>query len=186
MKLLKKPWFAIFLCVIVVLGSTVLSARGKLVKSCSDVTDGFYSGVGITGEAEDSVSAALNRLCDIAYGMSSISENYGIKSADTVALADALKQSLSSRSGEVHSLYLQYLELNKAVQVLEDKLYTNGLSQRHTELMEDYSDDYDELAEDILDSGYNESVQSFMNKTDRFPARNIAAFFGISFPQYFG
>ncbi len=186
MKLLKKPFVAVLLCVLIVLGSSALSARSSLEKKCDAVIDGFYSGVVVKGEADVSIASCLSELCDISDGMEDIAENYGIKSQDGRDLSDALRQSLNRRETNAATVYGEYQALSNYVQTLEDELYHVGLSQRHTDLMTDYSYRLTELTADIQSSGYNDSVRVFMQKVDRFPARYLAAFFGIQYPQYFG
>ena len=63
MKFLKKPLVAIVLTVLLVVGSTFLSADRKLSRSALRVADGFYAGIRYKGQMHESVAQSIRTLC---------------------------------------------------------------------------------------------------------------------------
>ena len=59
------------------------------------------------------------------------------------------------------------------------------LSDRHSEQMAGLSQEIAECRSQIDGSGYNESVSTFLRKNNRFPTRQFAELFGITYPAYF-
>ena len=185
MKLLKRPYFAVLLCILVVLGSTALSAGLKLSGKCGGVIDGFYDGVRYNKEDHAAIAHQISELCDVAEDMAVIADNYGINTDSVDQLSSRMRATLNSRSRDISEVSAQYKEFSAALKALESTLHSSGLSERHTTLMQEYSVDMIDAVQAISGSCYNESVRDFLQRNDRFPAAAIAGLFNIQFPAYF-
>ena len=181
MKLLKKPAVAILLVVLLVVGSTLLSADLKLSRACTRVIDGFYDGI----KRQPAAAQAIRSLCDDADQMVIIGDNYGIDTAPLAADTAALRQAVGYDNPDVAAVYAAFSPFYTKLKVLENDLMHTDLSERHKEQMAEYSEDIAQSRARIDSSGYNESVSSFLRKNDRFPTRQFANLFNISYPAYF-
>lgn len=186
MKILKKPFVAVLLCIVIVLGSTGLSISAGLRGKCEKVIDGFYDGLVVNREALPSIAVELRELCGIAESMVTIAGNYGIATDTLSEQASDMKLTLNSHIDDVHYIYSEYNDLSVSIKTVTEALYAHGLSERHSDAMQDYSESIAAIIEAIAASGYNESVQSFLQRFDRFPSNLYAGMFNIQYPAYFG
>ena len=180
-KLFRNPVFAVFLTVLLVVGSTLLSADRKLTRACNRVTDGFYSGV----KRQPAAGQAIRTLCTDAEQMVIIGDNYGIDTAPLSADTSALKQTLAWDNPDIAAVYAAFDPFYTKLKVLENELNQKDLSDRHTEQMAALSQEIAECRAQIDSSGYNESVSTFLRRNNRFPTRQFAGLFGITYPAYF-
>ena len=181
MKLLKKPVVAILLVVLLVVGSTLLSADLKLSRACARVTDGFYDGV----KRQPAAAQAIRSLCDDADQMVIIGDNYGIDTSPLSADTSALRQAVGFDNPDVAAVYAAFAPFYTKLKVLENDLQHTDLSERHEEQMAEYTQDIARCHEQIDASGYNESVSTFLRRNNRFPTRQFARLFNITYPAYF-
>ena len=185
MNFFKKPAVAVILSLIVIFASTLISVSAKLNNKCDKVSDGFYSGVKYKGEKHDAIADEICSLCAVSDDIVPIASNYGI---DTASLSDSSQQLytlVSSGSRDIGSVYQVYSEFITALKNVETQLHAAGLSSRHEEAMNEYSEEISSCVDDINTACYNDSVREFLRKYDKFPTRNWADFLGISFPEYF-
>ena len=185
MKLLKKPFFAVLLCILLVLCSTLISANIKLSNACTKVVDGFYDGMQYQGETQEGIAADLKELCAVTEDMIVIANNYGIKTADVNTQCQALKAALNARNQDIANVYSIYSQFYSLMKTLENDLHSTGLSQRHTTTMSEYSQQLSAIKTAIDSSGYNESVTVFLEKNDRFPENMVAELVNVQFPAHF-
>ncbi len=185
MKVLKKPAVAVLLAVLVVFGSTFLSAGLKLSGACADITDGFYDGLRIDGKNQPSIASSLRTLCDAADELAVVGSQYGHDTSALTENCSVLKKALASEDRDIGSLYLAYSDLYSALRSLESELEKSDLSDRHRDDLTALEKKTDEARVEIDNSGYNASVGLFLRKNDRFPARQFASLFHISFPAAF-
>ena len=186
MSLLKKPFFAVLLSVLLVLGATAASVGVKLSNACGDVTDGFYYGVEYAREKHPAIADEIRALCSVADGLTVIANNYGIKTTELSEQSAALLKTLNSDGQSVAQLSEQYKLFYSTVKALEEQLHTSALSDRHMAQMQDYSAQIADISAAIAGSGYNDTVREFLQSNDRFPASSFAELFGIDYPAYFG
>ena len=66
MKFFRNPIVAIFLSVLIVLGSTAVTSSVKLNNKCEDIVDGFYYGTRLNGQLMKSVYYNLSDLLEIS------------------------------------------------------------------------------------------------------------------------
>ena len=180
-KLFQNPVFAVFLTVLLVVGSTLISANLKLTRACERVTDGFYSGV----RRQASAGQAIRTLCTDAEQMIIIGDNYGIDTAPLSADTSALKQAVAWDNPDIAAVYAAFDPFYTKLKILENELTHKDLSDRHSEQMAGLSQEIAECRAQIDSSGYNESVSTFLRKNNRFPTRQFAELFGINYPAYF-
>ena len=185
MKLLKKPVVAVLLTVLLGIGSTLLSADVKLSRACTRVVDGFYDGIRYKGEKHPAAAQAIRALCADAEQMVIIGDNYGIDTAPLSADTAALRQAVGFDNPDIAAVYAAFAPFYTKLKILENDLQHTGLSERHKEQMAEYSADIAENRSLIDSSGYNESVSTFLRKNDRFPTRQFANLFNITYPAYF-
>ena len=181
MKFFKNPVVAVLLTALLVVGSTLISADAKLSRACTRVIDGFYDGV----KRQPAAAQAIRALCDDAEQMVIIGDNYGIDTSPLAADTAALRQTVGFDNPDIAAVYAAFAPFYTKLKVLENDLVHTDLSERHKEQMAEYSADIAQCRAQIDSSGYNESVSSFLRKNDRFPTRQFANLFNISYPAYF-
>ena len=185
MKLLKKPAVAVILAVLIVVGSTLISADAKLSRQSAKVVNGFYDGVKYGGIVHPSIASCLSELCDIADQMVVIANNYGLETEELTESTEDLRLSISYQDAFIRLIYSDYSDFNGPLMVLEDALNHTALSDRHSEQMAAISQRISELKADIAASGYNESVSAFLRRNGRFPTWQFANLFEINLPAAF-
>ena len=105
MKFLKKPLVAVLLTVLLVVGSTFLSADRKLSRAALRVTNGFYAGIRYKGQVHESVAQSIRTLCADAEQLVIIGDNYGLDTAPLSTDAAALKQMVSSENQDISGVH---------------------------------------------------------------------------------
>lgn len=185
MKILKNPLLAVLLCVLLVLASTALSVDWKLGRGCEKITAGFYDGLRYKGSARPAVAAGIRELCLTADTMLIIGDNYGLDTAPLREDTEKLREAVSFQNPDIAGVYDAFESFYNKLRLLENELLHADLSQRHDEQMKELAADVSAARSAMDESGYNETVSAFLRKNDRFPARQFARLFGISFPVYF-
>ena len=184
-KLFQNPVFAVLLTVLLVISSTLLSADRKLSRSCQRVVDGFYSGIRYDRVKHTAAAQCIRTLCGDAEQMVIIGDNYGIDTAPLAADTATLRQSVAYDNPDIAAVYAAYAPFLTKLMVLENDLSHTGLSERHSEQMKTISQEISQCRAMVDSSGYNESVSTFLRKNSRFPTRQFAELFGITYPAYF-
>ena len=91
-KLSNKRWFAVLLCVVGVIASTLLNTRVKLGGECGELFDSFYENSG----SEVSIGSQLQSIGNAVTGLAAIAGHYGL---DSTAAHDATEQLQRERAG---------------------------------------------------------------------------------------
>ena len=176
MKALKKRPVAILVCIAVIVLSTIYSAHRSLGAKVREVNDGFYSGVFDKewGSARRSVRSQLDKRCEAANGLAALAANHIESNASDPGVALATLTSvrrdlISSRNiPELYDLNKQLdASFNELCVVLEDM----DLSERDSNMLDEYKTTF-RGAQSVIDaSGYNESVRALERTTlEAFPA----------------
>ena len=186
MKLFKKPWFALLLCVIVVFVSTSLSVDLKFGAKCREVRDGFYEGVLVEdGYLQPGIAAHLRNLSGYADGLVTIANNYGINTDDVQSANNLLKILLSDENQNCSDLRFWYDQLCTALITMEDALSRADLSERDASGLSQYSEGINGAISSINSSAYNDTVRQFLRKYDRFPISLYQALGMVKLPETF-
>ncbi len=185
MKVLNKAAVDVLLAIMVVIGSTFLSADLKLSGACAAITDGFYDGLRVDGKKQPSVASSLRTLCDTADELAVIGSQYGHDTSVLTERCSVLKKALASEDRDIGGLYLTYADLYSELRSLESELEKSDLSDRHRDDLTALEKKTDDTRTEIENSGYNVSVGLFLRENDRFPARQFASLFHIVFPAAF-
>ena len=183
MNFLKKPFVAVLLSALIICGSTLLSADIKLGRECQNITDGFYEGVVYENYQHKSIASQIRNICGAADGMVTIANNYDIDTDAVRAATDEMKNALTY--GSVSYLHYLYEDLLQAVKPLEDQLSRAELSDRDAEGFAQYSSTISGAQSVIENSGYNESVRTFLRDEIHFPADFFAELAGVELPELF-
>lgn len=185
MKFFRKPAAAVLVTIFIVILSTGFSIGIRIGAKCDEVTNLFYTGVRYNGELHPAIGDQLRSMTNIANGLCLIAENYGLDCEDVRDACEWVELALAYSPKEASYINYEYSELLKQMKSLEDKLYHQELSDRHTTMLADYSAQMKECEENIYNAGYNESVRAFLQEYGKFPINNIATMFGAEMPQYF-
>ena len=183
MNFLKKPFVAVLLSALIICGSTLLSADIKLGRECQNITDGFYEGVVYENYQHKSIASQIRNICGAADGMVTIANNYDIDTDAVRAATDEMKNALTY--GSVSYLHYLYEDLLQALKPLEDQLSRAELSDRDAEGFTQYSSTISGAQSVIENSGYNESVRTFLRDEIHFPADFFAELAGVELPELF-
>ena len=185
MNIFKKPAFAILLTVVVVLASSLISIDVKLSGKCEKAGDGFYTGVRVKGERQIPAAECIEVMCADSEDMVLKAGNYGIDTAELVSVTDELKQSIGSRTPELGALFEDFNSFYSGTLLLKNQLYNAPLSERHKDELAETAEEFEQMAQMLAASGYNDSVARFLKRFDRFPVRQYAELLNIEFPEYF-
>ncbi len=184
MKALKNPVAAIFLAVILVASSTLLSASVNLGKDAQKVTDGFYDGVIYDGYKHPSIYSQLNNIIGAIDGMCAVAANNGVSTAALSMASSELKSSLSTMHDNISSIYLSYSAMCTQLIPFMNEINSISLSERESEGIEAYENTVTNAQRVIDESGYNESVRSYRSSLDA-AANFFASLCGVTGPEYF-
>ena len=172
MKIFKKRGVALILCVLIILGSTLLNTRSKLGGLCEDLNESFYASKGIAGKLE-----ALHVEADALAGLA---EANGIDAAALRSASANLQGMLSQRSVNAGQLHRYYDALRSQLSVTAAQLSEKNVSGADTILSR-----AQELQNAITASEYNADVRSFRNRYGSFFTRFLASLAGVSIPEEF-
>ncbi len=191
MNILKNRTIAVFLALVLVIGSTLISASAKLNADIKKVTDGFYTGALYDGEktadVTDASGSIYKQLTVITAEADKIYAVIANSGADAEAIKEAsyyLKSNLSSMHEYVSSIYWSYSELCDALTSIKPKLGAMDLSESEYEEINASLALISDAQGVIADSGYNDSVRRYkttMNAFEEF----VADVCGIYGPEYF-
>ena len=185
MKILKKPVFAFVLAVVVVVASSLVSIDVKLSKKCERVSDGFYKGILYKGERQMAPAECIRVMCADTEDMILKAGNYGIDTEELVSVTAEIKQSILSKTQDLGALFQDFLSFYSGTLMLENQLKNASLSERHKMDLEETFEEFETMSKTLAASGYNDTVQNFLEKFDRFPTRQFAELLNIEFPVYF-
>lgn len=184
MKFFKKPVVAVIATILVVILSTGFSISIKLGAKCDEVSNEFFTGVRYGGELHPAIADQLRNLTAVGNGLCIIADNYEIDTEEVKDGCEWVEMALAYSPKDASYIYYEYNYLLHAIKTLEDRLYHQELSERHTSMLYDYSAKIAECETNINNAGYNESVRAFQQDYGNF-ALNVAAIFGAEIPDYF-
>ena len=180
-KLFNKRWFAVLLCAVGVIASTLLNTRVKLGGQCGDLFDSFYENSG----SELSIGSQLQSIGNAATGLAAIAGHYSLDSSAVHDATGDLRSAMQDErydAGLIHSRYLAVLD---AVDELIGRLEQAQLSKRDSENLTLYAESIEQSRSGIEANSYNVNVQAFLRRNSSFPTAGIAAFAGVTMPKLF-
>lgn len=191
MKLLKNRTIAVFLALVLVIVSTLISASAKMNNDIKKVTDGFYTGALYDGqktaEVADASGSIYKQLTVITAEADKIYAIIANSGADAEAIKEAsyyLKSNLSSMHEYVGSIYWSYSELCDALTAIKPKLAAMELSESEYEDINASLTLISAAQGVIADSGYNDSVRRYKTTLNAFE-EFVADACGIYGTEYF-
>ncbi len=173
--MLKKPFVAAIICVIVVVLSTVISVRTRLNPACDAISETFRASGGIAEQ--------LTAICDAGSGLVKLAEDYGIEATEEYDLCLALR--LSASRGEPSSLMNLYSLSCARLNDLKHDLNRAELSEKDAALLEEYTAKLDAAQTAISTDPYNASVRFFLNEHLGPFSRMMARLCGVRLPEQF-
>ncbi len=180
-KLFGMRWFAVLLCIVCVIASTLLNTRVGLGGKSDDVIDSFYD----SRLGDRCISTQLMNLSKATTGLTAIAGHYNLDSTDAHQASERLESALKDSDGKVRTLYRDYTALLEAADELITRLDLVSMSARDAENLELYTSTIAGARGAIEASDYNDNVRAFLRTNSRFPAGGLAAFAGVRMPELF-
>ena len=181
LKLFRKRWFALLLCVVCVIASTLLNTRVGLGGKSDDLIESFYD----SELGEQCIGTQLANLCKATTGLTAIAGHYNLDSTAATLASEQLDGALQSAYGKAQILFKDYKALLEAADELIGRLGLANISKRDAESLALYTTTIDDARSAIDSSGYNDAVRDFLRVNSRFPAGGLAAFAGVRMPELF-
>ena len=180
-KLFRKTWFALLLCIVGVVGSTLLNTRVKFGPLCEEARQKLYAdgadGFKVTDELSD-YCVCMDTLIDLA-------ARQNIDTAPAAEASEALRAVLQDKSTEAAALYAGYAAVLSETDRLQTELSAVSLGTRDAGELQRCLSSLDRSRENIGRFGYNAEIDAFMSAYDRFPTRQLADAVGLRYPEYF-
>ena len=184
MSILKKRWFALFLCILVVAASTLINTRVKFGALVDDVIDSFYYGT----VSDESIYDHLKTISTEAQKLVLLGKEYGIDRSVTEDVEDSvawLQENVEYTRGYENLIYENYQDIQSSLLNLENALNHSSLSAEDTALLASCDLTIANAKAAIDASDYNSIVRSFLKAYNHFPTSNLAHAAGISMPKLF-
>ncbi len=185
MKFFKKKGAAVFLTVMIVIISTLLSFNIRFGNKCKDIIYGFYDGVYYNGEVQESTASHLKKILSAAEGISAIAASYDIDVTHLDYAIDDLNLGFRYSSDQISYLYYCYSELMRETKDMQNRLNDKELGAENKDALVEYKSIIDNEAKSLETTGYNESVREFNREYARFPVTFLADFANVRLPEYF-
>ena len=181
-KILSRPSVAFLIAVLVVIATILLQTRFRFGKICGSVNDQFYH----DGQDGTSIASELGNLADAAEILAGLAHLYDLdESRDVMDVIGSLREQLrleSSDTGTIHDLYKALLS---DTFMLETLLSRQELSDTDAETFSSAQHNAALAKAAIDESGYHDTVRTFLKRYDRFPTNGLASLVGIKMPQVF-
>lgn len=177
MKFFKKRWVAWTLCVLAVLGSTLLNTRWKLGAKCEDLTESFYGPEGI--------AAPLSQMASDAENLAGLAQNNGVDAKLLQEAAESLNVLLGQHSENARMIYANYDVLREELRSAEQKLLSASLSSGDAAEVSACLERIRSAGEQISASDYNAEVQAFQKRYNNGFTRLLASIAGVNLPAAF-
>ena len=177
MKFFKKRWVAWTLCVLAVLGSTLLNTRWKLGGKCADLIGSFYGPEGI--------AAPLSQMASEAENLASLAQNNGVDAKLLQEAAESLDVLLGQHDENARVIYANYDVLREELRSAEQKLLSASLSSGDAAEVSACLERIRSAREQISASDYNAEVQTFQKRYNNGFTRLLASIAGVNLPVAF-
>ena len=180
-KLFKKTWFALLLCVVGVVASTLLNTRVKFGPLCEDVRASLYQ----TDANGTSLRFELEDYCSCQDTLIALASSQGVDTDSAVEARDALRALLNAEGVAAHTLYEGYAAVLAETQALTAALGEHPLGTHDSATLQRCLSSLESAQTAIEGFGYNAGLDEFLRKYDRLPTNALAAAVGIRYPERF-
>ena len=181
MKLFKKTWFAVLLCVVAVVGTTLLNTRVKFGEKCAAVRASLYQ-----ADAKDvSIPTELKGVLSSMDGLIELAGERRLDTEQAAQSAEQLEALLDEGGADAGQLHAAYRQLLAESDSLIAQLGELSLNDHDSATLLRCITGINGTRSSIEDSGYNESVESFLDSYYHFPTKNLAALTGVLYPELF-
>ena len=177
MKFFKKRSVALILCVLVVLGSTVLNTRWKLGDDCEELDALFRS--------KDGIAVQLETLQEQADVLASVAEANEIDAAALRSASEEMLEALSQGSYGAAKLYRCYTRLRTELSNIRQALLSAQLSEQHSATANRSLEAIESAKTALSASEYNKQVDSFLSRNGSSFTRLLASIAGVRLPEVF-
>lgn len=185
MKALKNPIVAVFLAILVVVSSTLISADIRLTRECREVSDGFFDGVMVNGTLQPAISANLEELCFSADALAAVADRYEVNGEELRLSSSALRAKLNQTKADIPGLRSLYMALRDELDLLEDLLSRADLSEGDASAVGQNREKIRTAIAAIDASGYNDSVRQFRRRVQGFPVTLCEKLGVVRLPETF-
>ncbi len=180
-KLLKKTWFALLLCLVCVVASTLLNTRFKFGPLCDQARAGLYK----TDANNIDLRFELNDYCSCLDTLIDLAASLGIDTAAATERNDALRQLLQSDAVEARELHGAYASVLSESDALSAALSEFTLGTHDSATLTRCLSSLETASSAIERFGYNAAIDAFLSKYDHFPTNSLAAAVGLRYPERF-
>ena len=177
MKFFKNRVVALILCLLIVVGATLLNTHVKFGALCRELANTFYD--------DDGIAQQLVTLQAEATRLASVAEKNGLDAAELTAAAEELQRCLSRGDAGAARFYACYDALCRELSAMEQSLLSKALSAEDAEAVSLCLTQIHTAQAKIAASSYNENVRDFLQKYDRFPTNLLADLADVPMPEEF-
>ena len=184
MTIFRKRWFALCLCILVVILSTLINVKVKFGSLVNDVIDIFYYGT----EADAGIYQHLKTISSEAQKLILLGEEYNVDEElinDVEDSVEWLQESIEYSRGYENYIYENYQEIQNSLLKLQTALKRASLTSDDIALLSDCNLTIDNEKAAIESSDYNTAVRSFLKKYNHFPTAQLSNAAGVSMPKLF-
>ena len=176
-KFLSKRPVAIVLCLLIVIGSTLLNTRIRLGSACRELHNSFY--------AAGSMADQLSKVCTEGETMAALAEANGIDASSLRYSTESLRGMLNREEENASQLYSGYMWLRDELSQTRQQLFSASLNETDATQLRAATDRLSELQSAISSSDYNAQVKSFESHNSSLLTRFLARLAGVNMPVDF-
>ncbi len=176
-KLLSKKPVAIVLCLLIVLGSTLLNTRIRLGGACRELYNNFYG--------PGSMAYQLGEVCTEGDTMAALAEANGIDASSLRRSVESLRGMLNQEEDNASRLYSGYMWLRDELSQTRQQLFSSNLNDTDASQLRAATDRFSALQSAISSSDYNTQVRSFESSNSSLLTRVLARLAGVNMPVEF-
>ena len=177
MKFFKNRAVALILCVLIVVGATLLNTHVKFGALCRNMTNTFFD--------DGEIYQQLRALQAEAVRLAAVAEKNGLDTADLSAAAEDLQRCMIRGDVGAKRFYASYNALCQELSAMEQSLLSTALSEEDAEAVSLCLTQIHTAQAKIAASPYNDNVREFLQKYDRFPTSILADLAEVSMPEEF-
>ena len=185
MKFLKKRSVALVIAVIVMAATLLIGVHKSATSAINKIEDLFYKGTNSVGSDNTvAIYDQLEKRAQASLGIVTIASNY-----DTLTqYAQEVKNNRNAllECDSISKMFILNQELEKSTQKFISMCQQTQLSQRDSEGIETYSQQFNGAQTLIEQNSYNEKVSEF-NETvlNKFPLSMLKLIVGVDAPEKF-